>query len=41
MKEEKKDKTYLVFPLLAFTKMKDGSKELTFGWLNRTWYLIF
>lgn len=36
MKEDKtkEDKTWLLFPMLAFSKYGDGSNEISFGWLS-------
>jgi len=30
------DKSWLILPMLAFSKNSDGSKEIIFGWLNCT-----
>lgn len=35
----KKDETWLILPLLAFSKYDYGKKELVIGWLNK-FYLI-
>jgi len=31
------DKTWLIFPMLAYTKYDDGSSEFFLGWLRKTW----
>ena len=31
-----KDKTWLIFPMLAYVKYVDGINEITVGWLNKT-----
>lgn len=33
--------TFLILPLLTFSKNYDGTKEITFGWLKKTWTLKF
>ncbi len=33
----KENKTWLIFPMLAYTKYDDGSSEFFLGWLRRTW----
>jgi hypothetical protein len=39
---EKKNRSYLILPLLAFSISGDGKKrEIDFGWLNWTWTLIW
>jgi hypothetical protein len=42
-KMAKKNKGYawLIFPLLAFHLYEDGTKEISFGWLTRTWWIKF
>ncbi len=32
-----KDKTWLIFPMLAYVKYVDGINEITVGWLNKTY----
>ena len=32
---------FLVLPILTFCKYNDGRKEITFGWLTKTWTLKF
>ena len=34
--ENNTDKSYLILPLLAYTKHEDGTKEITIGWLTNT-----
>ena len=34
----KQDKTWLIFPMLAYSKCSDGTNEISFGWLNRTYW---
>ena len=35
----KEDKTWLIFPMLTYTKRLDGTNEIAFGWLNRTYWV--
>ena len=35
--QELKHKAWLIFPLLAFSINEDNSKEIVFGWFNKTW----
>ena len=35
----KENKTWLIFPMLAYSKYADGKREITFGWLNKTYWL--
>jgi len=37
----KKDKSWLILPMLAFNKYADGTKEVSFGWLNKTYWIKF
>lgn len=37
----KEYKTWLILPLLAFKKKGDGSKEITIGWLIKTYSVKF
>ena len=37
IKDMKKDKTWLIFPMLAYVKYVDGTNEITVGWLNKTY----
>lgn len=37
----KKDKAWLIFPLLAFTLYADGTREISFGWLRKTYWIKF
>jgi hypothetical protein len=32
-----RDKTWLIFPMLAYVKYVDGINEITVGWLNKTY----
>lgn len=31
--------SWLILPLIAYTKNADGTKEISFGWLNKTYWL--
>ena len=33
----KENKTWLIFPMLAYTNFDDGSSEFFLGWLRKTW----
>jgi hypothetical protein len=33
----KEDKTWLIFPMVAYTKYANGSSEFFLGWLRKTW----
>ena len=33
----KKDKAWLIFPMLLYAKYVDGTNEITVGWLNKTY----
>ena len=35
----KRDKTWLILPLIAFTKFESKGYEITVGWLTKTFYL--
>lgn len=35
------DKTWLLLPMLAYSKYSDGSREVSFGWLNQTFFIKF
>ncbi len=37
----RKDKTWLILPLLAFSVNADGTKEVSFGWLTKTYWVKF
>jgi hypothetical protein len=39
--KEKEDKAWLILPMLAYTKHADGTHEISFGWLTRTWWIKF
>jgi len=39
--EMKKDKTWLILPLIAYTKNANGERELTFGWLTEIYFIRF
>ena len=41
MVKKSKGDAWIILPLLAFHINEDGTKEIFFGWLNRTWSLIF
>jgi hypothetical protein len=36
-----KDKTWLILPLFAFSVNSDGTKEVKFGWLTKTYWVKF
>jgi hypothetical protein len=36
-----RDKTWLILPLIAFTKFESKGYEITVGWLNKTFSFIF
>ena len=33
--------TFLILPILTFSKNNDGTKEITFGWFKKTWTLKY
>lgn len=35
----KKDKSWLILPLLIFSKYGNGSFEIAIGWLTNTYYI--
>jgi len=35
----KKDKMWLIFPMLTYTKYSDGKNEIMFGWINKTFWV--
>jgi hypothetical protein len=35
----RKDKTWLILPMLAFSVNADGTKEVSFGWLTKTYWI--
>ena len=37
IKDMKKDKTWLIFPMLSYAKYTDSANEITVGWLNKTY----
>jgi hypothetical protein len=37
----KKDKTYLLLPMIAYTKKVNGKKEITIGWLTKLYWFEF
>jgi len=39
--KKNKDKSWLIFPLLAFSINEDGTKEITFGWITITLSIKF
>lgn len=41
MAKKNKGYAWLIFPLLAFHLYEDGTKEISFGWLTRTWWIKF
>jgi hypothetical protein len=36
-----KDKSWLILPLIAYTKNANGEKEIMFGWLTEVFYIRF
>jgi uncharacterized protein (TIGR02145 family) len=40
-REMKKDKGWLILPMIALISHADGTKEVSFGWLNRTYWIKF
>ena len=37
----KQDKTWLLLPMLAYSKYSDGAREFAFGWLNQTFFIKY
>lgn len=37
----KRDKTWLLLPMLAYSKYSDGTWEISFGWIRRTFFIKF
>jgi hypothetical protein len=37
----RKDKTWLILPMLAFSANADGTKEVSFGWLTKAYWIKF
>jgi hypothetical protein len=37
----KEDKTWIILPVLAFSLNADGTKEVMFGWLTKTYWFEF
>jgi hypothetical protein len=37
----RKDKTWLILPMLAFSFNAGGTKEVSFGWLTKTYWIKF
>lgn len=37
VQQKSEDKTWIIFPLLAFSIKEYNSKEIVFGWLTKTW----
>lgn len=37
----KKNNCWIILPLLALTHKENGTTELIFGWLNKTYSIIF
>ena len=35
------DNTWLILPLMVFTTYPDGAREITFGWLTKTYSIKF
>ena len=40
-KKQCEDKSWLILPMLAFQRYEDGTKEIAFGWLTRTYWIKF
>lgn len=39
--KKNEDKSWLILPFLAFSLYEDGTKEISFGWLTRTFWIKF
>ena len=39
--EMKRDKSWLILPMISFTKFADGTKEISFGWLTKSYWIKF
>ena len=37
----RKDKSWLILPMLAFSVYTDGTKEVSFGWLTKAFWIKF
>lgn len=37
----KKDKSWFILPIIAYTKYANGEKELMFGWLTEIFFIRF
>ena len=37
----KQDKTWLLLPMIAYTKYQNGNKEFSFGWLSKIFWIKF
>jgi hypothetical protein len=37
----REDRAWLLLPLLAYTKYSNGTREISFGWLTKTWWIKF
>jgi hypothetical protein len=35
------NKTWIILPVLIFTKYKNGKKEVIIGWLNKTYSITY
>jgi hypothetical protein len=37
----KKDKSWFILPMIAYTKYANGEKEIMFGWLTEIYFIRF
>ena len=37
----KKDKAWMILPMLAYTKYINGDREITIGWLRKCYWIKF
>jgi hypothetical protein len=37
----KQDKTWLLLPMFAYSKYSDGTQEISFGWITKTFFIKF
>jgi hypothetical protein len=33
--------TYLILPIIIYSKLKDGRKEIVIGWFNKSYTLVW
>lgn len=38
---KQRTKTWLLLPMLAYSKFSDGTREFSFGWLRKTFWIKF